>query len=146
MRFRSLAVFALTAGLAALVGDFASLDAQEKTNKKKKPDPAAPALGKSDYGTYLLRTLERWQGKPFVRGHLIIGDGADNGAIVSAIEQALKWKAVTPMHTFLVGTTTPPGAARAAPTVPVAPASSRCRSTSRAIATSRTRRPASGTP
>lgn len=76
-------------------------------------DPAAPAGGpKSDYGTYLLRTLERWQGKPFVRGHLIIGDGADNGALISAVEQAVKWKGTTPVHTFLVGTTTPPGAAR----------------------------------
>ncbi len=76
-------------------------------------DPAAPADGKkSDYGTYLLRTLERWQGKPFVRGHLIIGDGADNGVAVSAVEQAVKWKSVTPVNTFLVGTTTPPGAAR----------------------------------
>ena len=76
-------------------------------------DPAAPAdFKKSDYGTYLLRTLERWQGKPFIRGHLIIGDGADNGTLVSAVEQAVKWKSVTPVHTFLVGTTTPPGAAR----------------------------------
>lgn len=89
---------------------FGSPDFQEAVGTY---DPNAPADGKkSDYGTYLLRTLEAWQGKPSVRGHLIIGDGADNGAIVSAIEQAAKWKPVTPVHTFLVGTTTPPGAVR----------------------------------
>jgi hypothetical protein len=95
--------------VSVIVYAFGSPDFQEAAGLY---DPNAPAVGKSDYGTYLLRTLERWQGQPFVRGHLIIGDGADNGAIVSAIEQAVKWKAVTPMHTFLVGTTTPPGAAR----------------------------------
>ncbi len=43
MRFRSLALFALTAGLAVLAGDFPSLDAQEKAIKKgkKKVDPPA---------------------------------------------------------------------------------------------------------
>jgi hypothetical protein len=46
MRFRPLALFALTAGLAVLVGDFTGLDAQEKIgkkNKKKIDPPADPA-------------------------------------------------------------------------------------------------------
>ncbi len=50
MKFRPLALFALTAGLAVLVGDFTSIDAQEKAIKKSKkkieapetPTPAAP--------------------------------------------------------------------------------------------------------
>ncbi len=43
MRFRHLALFVLVAGLAATVGDFATIDAQEKVGKKgKKPvDPPA---------------------------------------------------------------------------------------------------------
>ena len=45
MKFRPLAVFALSAGLAVLVGDFTTLDAQDKALKKgkKKADPPAPA-------------------------------------------------------------------------------------------------------
>ena len=45
MRFRPLALFALTAGLAVMVGDFTAIDAQEKLNKKnkKKIDDAPPA-------------------------------------------------------------------------------------------------------
>ncbi|MDY3559209.1 DUF1549 and DUF1553 domain-containing protein [Gemmata sp. JC673] len=45
MRFRSLALFALTAGLVALAGDLTLADAQDKANKKgkknKKADPPA---------------------------------------------------------------------------------------------------------
>lgn len=50
MRFRSLALFVLAATLAAAVGDFAPIDAQEKFNKKnkKKVDPPAPAPAKPE--------------------------------------------------------------------------------------------------
>ena len=43
MKFRSLALFAMAAGFAVLIGDFTALDAQEKVGKKnKKPiDPPA---------------------------------------------------------------------------------------------------------
>ncbi len=43
MRFRPLALFALTVGLAATIGDFSTLDAQDKVGKKnkKKNAPAA---------------------------------------------------------------------------------------------------------
>jgi len=71
-----------------------------------------PTIKKSDYGVYLQRTLERWQGTRFVRGHLLIGDGADNGATTSAISEAGKWRSTSPINTFLCGTQTPPGAAR----------------------------------
>ena len=44
MRFRPLALFALTAGLAVMAGDFGAIDAQEKVGKKgKKGLPAKPA-------------------------------------------------------------------------------------------------------
>jgi hypothetical protein len=67
-------------------------------------DPKAPAdAKKSDYGAYLEQTFQRWQGERFIRGHLIIGDGADNGATISAIDQAAKWRSTTPIQTFAVG-------------------------------------------
>jgi hypothetical protein len=46
MRFRLLALFALTAGLVVMVGDFGAIDAQEKIakkNKNKKKQPESPA-------------------------------------------------------------------------------------------------------
>ncbi|MBY0461067.1 MAG: DUF1549 and DUF1553 domain-containing protein, partial [Gemmataceae bacterium] len=46
MRFRPLALFALTASLAVLVGDFGPIDAQEKPNKKGKK--ALPPAEKVD--------------------------------------------------------------------------------------------------
>jgi hypothetical protein len=70
-------------------------------------NPAAPADGKrSDYGTYLTRTLDRWRGTGIIRGHLVIGDGADNGSGPPAVTAAERWKAANgPVHTFVVGTT-----------------------------------------
>src|SRR5207248_9238771 len=48
-------------------------------------DPHAPAAYKrSDYGTALARTLEKWQAERFVRGCLVIGAGADNGTSTPA--------------------------------------------------------------
>ncbi|MDB5307340.1 MAG: hypothetical protein JWO38_1542 [Gemmataceae bacterium] len=68
-------------------------------------DPKAPADGKrSDYGTYLNRTFEKWQGERFVRGHLLIGDGVDNGAAFAAVGEAARWgKRNWPVTTFTVG-------------------------------------------
>jgi hypothetical protein len=69
-------------------------------------DAKAPADGKkSDYGTYLAKTYQRWQGERFIRGHLILGDGADNGTNTSAVDQAAKWRSSTALHTFAVGST-----------------------------------------
>jgi len=74
------------------------------TEPAGKYDPKAPAAYKrSDYGTYLARTLEKWQTERFVRGHLVIGDGIDNGVSVSALAEAARWRAVCPVHTFGVG-------------------------------------------
>lgn len=68
-------------------------------------DPAAPADGKrSDYGTYLNRALDKYQGERFLRGHLLIGDGADNGTAFSAVAEAARWgKRNCPVTTFTVG-------------------------------------------
>ncbi|HEY3788306.1 MAG TPA: hypothetical protein VGL71_05590, partial [Urbifossiella sp.] len=77
-------------------------------------DPKAPADGKrSDYGTYLNRTFEKWQGERFIRGHLLIGDGADNGTAFAAIGEAGRWgKRSWPITTFTVGQQDTTGAAR----------------------------------
>jgi uncharacterized membrane protein len=67
--------------------------------------PGDPADGKrSDYGTYLNRTFERWLGERFIRGHLIVGDGADNGEAFSPISEAKRWGGRgVPITTFTVG-------------------------------------------
>ena len=66
---------------------------------------AAAADGKrSDYGTYLHRTFERWQAERFLRGHWLIGDGADNGQRYSAVAEAARWaRRGVPLTTFTVG-------------------------------------------
>ncbi len=74
-------------------------------------DPAAPAAFKhSDYGVYLQRTFDKWQTERFLRAHLIVGDGADNGPTGGEAE-ASRWRSVAPIHTFSVGkpTTRPDG-------------------------------------
>jgi len=76
-------------------------------------DPALPANAQqSDYRLYLAKTLEKWQGQKFVRGHILIGDGAENAAGASALADAAAWRRTAPIQTFVVGTTTPPGAVR----------------------------------
>ncbi len=76
-------------------------------------DPAAPANAQqSDYRQYLAKTLEKWQGQKFVRGHILIGDGAENATGASALADAAAWRRTAPIQTFVVGTTTPPGAVR----------------------------------
>lgn len=67
---------------------------------------------RSDYGAYLLRTFERWQGERYVRAHLLIGDGADNGTAYSAIAEANKWRGTSTLHTFAVGSTGTPTSSR----------------------------------
>ena len=81
---------------------FSTPDFNPETNRY---DPKDPADGKrSDYGTYLNRTFDRWQGERFIRGHLLIGDGADNGAAFPAVGEAGRWgKRNVAVTTFLVG-------------------------------------------
>ena len=76
-------------------------------------DPAAPAgAQQSDYRTYLAKTLEKWAGQNVVRGHILLGDGAENATGDSALAEARAWRRRAPIQTFVVGTTTPPGAVR----------------------------------
>ncbi|MFO0848450.1 MAG: carboxypeptidase-like regulatory domain-containing protein [Gemmataceae bacterium] len=71
-------------------------------------DPNAPAnIPRSDYGTFLGKTFDRWQAERFVRGCLVVGDGQDNGTRTSADAEAARWRrAGRAVHTFAVGTTT----------------------------------------
>lgn len=68
-------------------------------------DPQKPADAKrSDYGAYLNRTFNRWQTERFLRGHLVIGDGVDNGTRFRATDEAARWKRLdAPISTFVVG-------------------------------------------
>src|SRR5947209_1573150 len=77
------------------------------THATGRYDPAMPAtFNRSDYGTYLNRTLDQWQTERFVRGHLVIGDGQDNGTAFRADAEAARWRlAGRQVHTFAVGTT-----------------------------------------
>ena len=72
-----------------------------------KYDPKAPAkFNRSDYGSYLNRTFDRWQSERFVRGHIVVGDGIDNGSAFAATAEAERWRrAGRPIHTFAVGRT-----------------------------------------
>ncbi|MFO0796479.1 MAG: hypothetical protein U0804_03320 [Gemmataceae bacterium] len=73
-----------------------------------------PSLGKrSDYGTYLNKTYEHTQAERFVRGHLLIGDGADNGTAFAAAAEAARWgRRNVPVTTFTVGSESTTGTAR----------------------------------
>lgn len=77
-------------------------------------DPLQPAeYDRSDYGSYLNRTFDRWMGERFLRGHLLIGDGADNGVAFNAVVEARKWSRLNcPIHTFITGSPNPPTQAR----------------------------------
>ena len=81
---------------------FGPPDFSEGMSKYTLGDPADAK--RSDYGTYLNRTFDRWQTERFLRGHLIIGDGGDNGESFSATSEAAKWgRRNCPITTFTVG-------------------------------------------
>ncbi len=92
-------------GVSVQIYKFSTPDFNEAASKFT---PESPADGKrSDYGTYLNRTFERWQGERYLRGHLIVGDGADNGEAFSAIAEAGRWgRRGSPVTTFTVGSDT----------------------------------------
>src|SRR5262249_45692442 len=70
-----------------------------------KFDPKDAADGKrSDYGTYLNKTYEKWQTEKFIRGHIVIGDGRDNGLAFSAFSESGRWgRRGVPVTTVVVG-------------------------------------------
>jgi hypothetical protein len=86
----------------------------EFTEAGGKYDPQAPSAAKrSDYGTLLNKLGERWQGERFVRGLVVLGDGADNGQAFNALTEAARLRAAgIPVSTVAVGTQTPPNAVR----------------------------------
>jgi hypothetical protein len=88
--------------VSVVVYKFGPPDFNEATSRW---DPTAPADAKrSDYGVYLKHTYDRWLSEPRVRGHIIIGDGADNGETFTPSTEAAKWgRRSTPVHTFIVG-------------------------------------------
>jgi hypothetical protein len=90
---------------------FSTPDFSEATSRYT---PGDPADGKrTDIGTYFNRTFERWQTERFVRGHLFISDGVDNGEIYSAVAEAAKWgRKGVPVTTFTVGSEASPGQAQ----------------------------------
>lgn len=83
----------------------------EFTADNGKYDPNAPAAAeRSDYPVYLRRTLQQWQNDKYIRGHIVIGDGADNGSgrvdgkLLSPVDAAAEWKLKgVPVHTVAVG-------------------------------------------
>lgn len=85
-----------------VVYKFGSPEFNEATSRYA---PGVPAdVKRSDYGTYLFRTFERWQTEQRIRGHLIIGDGIDNGeSFTPAAEAARFGRRGIPVSTFLVG-------------------------------------------
>jgi hypothetical protein len=81
---------------------FSTSDFDPTTSKYVLGDPADGK--RSDYGTFLNRTFDRWQGERFLRGLLIIGDGVDNGEAFSAISEASRFgRRNCPVTTFTVG-------------------------------------------
>jgi hypothetical protein len=88
--------------VSVVIYKFWSPDFNEATGKYSPTDPADGK--RSDYGTYISKTFDRWQGERFIRGYLIIGDGIDNGETFSAIAEAAKWgRRGVPVTTFTVG-------------------------------------------
>jgi uncharacterized membrane protein len=71
-------------------------------------DAAAAADGKrSEYGLMLHTLHERYRGERYLRGLVVMGDGADNGARHEPLSVAGQWRGLPcPIHTFAFGKTT----------------------------------------
>ena len=81
---------------------FSTPDFNEASSKYSPSD--LPDGKRSDYGTFLNKTYDRWQGERFVRGFLLVGDGVDNGEAFSSVAEAAKWgRRGVPINTFVVG-------------------------------------------
>jgi hypothetical protein len=88
--------------VTTVIYKFSTPDFSEATSRYT---PGDPADGKrTDIGTYLSRTFDRWQGERFIRGNLLISDGQDNGEYTSPVVEARKWgQRGVPITTFTVG-------------------------------------------
>lgn len=71
-------------------------------------DATVKADGKrSDYGLMLHALHERYRGERYLRGLVVMGDGADNGARYEPLALAGQWRNLPcPVHTFAFGKTT----------------------------------------
>jgi uncharacterized membrane protein len=71
-------------------------------------DPQGKADGKrTDFGEMLHSLYERHAHERFLRGLLVLSDGADNGTRHPALALAAKWRGLPcPIHTFAFGQTT----------------------------------------
>lgn len=89
---------------------FGPADFNESIHKYDSAAP--PKFNRSDYARYLGATLEKWQTERFIRGHLIIGDGAHNGDGNPEAEAA-RWRQTgRSIHPFAVGSPTTPSDAK----------------------------------
>lgn len=88
-------------GISTVLYKFGPPDFNEATSRY---DPTTAFDAKrSDYGTALNKTYERWQAER-VRAVVVIGDGADNGETFTASAEAARWgRRGVPVHTFVVG-------------------------------------------
>jgi len=68
-------------------------------------DPTQPPDGKrTDFGTLLNQQLERYRSEKFLRGMLLLSDGADNGTRFQPMALAAQWRTLPcPIHTFGLG-------------------------------------------
>jgi len=88
--------------VSVFIYKFSTPDFDEATSKYSPAD--LPDGRRSDYGTFLNKTFDRWQGERFIRGFLLLGDGVDNGETFSSIAEAAKWgRRGVPINTFVVG-------------------------------------------
>jgi hypothetical protein len=88
--------------VSVFIYKFSTPDFDEATSKYSATD--LPDGRRSDYGTFLNKTFDRWQGERFIRGLLLVGDGVDNGEAFSSITEAAKWgRRGVPINTFVVG-------------------------------------------
>lgn len=91
-------------GVSVVFYSFGNPDFAESTGAYTPESPAT--FKRSDYGIYLQRTFDKWQTERFLRAHLLIGDGADNGTSAGGEAEAARWRAVAPIQTFSVGSNT----------------------------------------
>jgi uncharacterized membrane protein len=86
-------------------------------------DPNRPADGKrTDFGTALNKLFATHGQERFLRGLLVISDGANNGVRFDAMAEAEKWRRRScPIHTFALGQTTAPAKQRDIAVVNIVP-------------------------
>jgi uncharacterized membrane protein len=70
-------------------------------------DGAAKADGRrSDYGLMMRDLFDRHGGERYLRGLVVMGDGAQNGVQPDPLAVAGEWRTKCPVHTFVFGKTT----------------------------------------